>query len=233
MLRLVDVQGVPQLKIFGLGLSKTGTSSLCEALRILGYRAVHNPTDDDSMLSLLSGNLSCRAIEENDAVCDIMFSRHFRELDRLYPRSVFILTVRDREAWHASCARHWMGRSVSLSKLWNEDLVDFQVYGTAIYRRALFDDAYDQHYRAVTEYFSRTDRLLLLNICAGESWERLCSFLGLSVPGVPFPHVRPQPWGPPVHEFAIRKVSQSGHSSRDHAEQCVGWTTAPSWNSEC
>ncbi len=63
MLRLVDSQGAPRLKIFGLGLSKTGTSSLCEALRILGYRAVHNPTDDDSMLSLLAGNRRCRAIE--------------------------------------------------------------------------------------------------------------------------------------------------------------------------
>ena len=68
MLRLADSQGSTGLKIFGLGLSKTGTSSLCEALRILGYRAVHNPTDDDSMVSLLSGNLRCSAIDENDAV---------------------------------------------------------------------------------------------------------------------------------------------------------------------
>jgi Sulfotransferase domain len=108
VLRLVDLQGAPRLKIFGLGLSKTGTSSLCEALRILGYRAAHNPADDESMLALLSGSLRCRATEENDAVCDIMFSRHFRELDRLYSHSVFILTERDRESWHASCARHWM-----------------------------------------------------------------------------------------------------------------------------
>lgn len=197
MFRVANSQDPSRYKIFGLGLSKTGTSSLCEALRILGYRAVHNPTDDDSMLSLLSGNLRCRAIEENDAVCDIMFARHFRELERLYSRSVFILTERDREPWHISCARHWSGRFVSLSKLWNEELVDFQVYGTALYCRSLFDDAYVQHYGSVIEYFAGTGRLLRINICAGEGWEKLCGFLGVPVPSLAFPHVRPQQWFPP------------------------------------
>lgn len=213
MRRRVDLVNSRRLKIFGLGLSKTGTSSLCEALRILGYRAVHNPTDDESMLSLLSGSLTCRAIEENDAVCDIMFSRHFRELDRLFPHSVFILTERDREAWHASCARHWMGRSVSLGKLWNEELVDFQVYGAAIYRRPIFDAAYEQHSRGVKEYFSRSDRLLLLNICAGEGWQKLCRFLGVSIPGIPFPHVRPRPWVPPDAGADVAERHQAERSA--------------------
>lgn len=192
-------------KSFGLGLSKTGTSSLCEALRILGLRAVHNPADDESTLALLSGNLVCRAIENSDAVCDIMFSRHFRELDRLYRGSLFVLTERDRAAWHASCARHWEGRSVKLSRLWNEEIIDFQVYGTAVYRRSLFEDAYEQHYRAVTEYFSGSDKVLRMNICAGDGWEKLCRFLGFAVPATLFPHVRPSKWSPPaaLHEKCL------------------------------
>lgn len=97
---------------------------------------------------------------------------------------------------------------MSLSKLCNEELVEFQVYVTAIYRRRLFDDAYDQHFRAVTEYFGRTDRLLLLNVCAGEGSEKLCEFLGVSVPGIPFPHVRPRPWVPPVQKRASRKAAR-------------------------
>lgn len=184
-------------KLFGLGMSKTGTSSLCRALQILGYKAVHNPTDDETMLSLLSGKLRCRSIEENDAVCDIMFCRHFRELDRIYPRSLFILTERDRESWHASCARHWDRRSVSLSRLWNEELVDFQVYGTALYSRSLFNDAYDEHYRGVIKHFRGSNRLLRQNICGGEGWEKLCAFLSVPVPLVPFPHVIPPKWFPP------------------------------------
>ena len=33
-------------KIFGLGLSKTGTSSLGEALNILGINTIHYPFDE-------------------------------------------------------------------------------------------------------------------------------------------------------------------------------------------
>ena len=191
---IFDCPGAPQRKIFGLGLSKTGTSSLCQALRILGYRSIHNPTDDESMLALLSGDLRCRAIEGHDVVCDIMFSRHFRELDRIFPGSLYILTERDKESWHLACARHWADRSVSLSKIWNEELVDFQVYGTALYRRSLFDDAYEQHYAAVAQYFEGSGRLLKMNICAGDGWVKLCGFLAVPMPSILFPHVRPDRW---------------------------------------
>lgn len=207
MLNLVSVSSSRRRKIFGLGLSKTGTSSLCEALRTLGYRTAHNPTDDDSMMALLSGTLCCRALEENDAVCDIMFTRQFRELDRLYPGSLFVLTERDRNAWHESCAQHWAGRSVSLPHLWNEEIIDFQVYGTALYRRSLFDDAYEQHYKAVTEYFGDSNRLLRLNICAGAGWEALCTFLGIPAPLTKFPHVRPAKWLPPSVRPPVREPS--------------------------
>lgn len=222
MVSIADSAGAGRRKIFGVGLSKTGTSSLCQALRMLGYRAAHNPTDDESMLGLLSGNLRCRAIKENGAVCDIMFSRHFRELDRLYPGSLFILTERDREGWHASCARHWSGRAVSLSRLWNEELIDFQVYGTAVYRRSLFDDTYDQHCKAVIEHFSGSDRLLRLNICAGEGWVKLCGPLGAAVPAVSFPHVGPPKWFPPSAEPERRAdASRTARASQSSLEPSV------------
>jgi hypothetical protein len=186
-------------KIFGVGFSKTGTSSLARALSILGYRTVHNPTDDETTISLLSGNLNCTAIRDNDAICDIMFCRHFRELDRLYPDSLFILTERDKDGWHASCTRHWASRTIRSTALHNEELVDFQVYGTALYRRDLFNDAYNAHYAAVLGYFEqRPSQLLRMNICAGDGWGILCSHLSVSVPSVRFPCVRPEPWSPSV-----------------------------------
>ncbi len=182
-------------KVFGLGFSKTGTSSLAQALAVLGYRTTHNPTDDETTISLLSGNLDCAAIRDHDAICDIMFCRHFRQLDRLYPGSTFILTERDRAGWHASCARHWASRLITNTALRNEELVDFQVYGTALYRRDLFDDAYDAHYAAVVNYFEhRPNQLLRMKVCAGDGWEALCAHLGLDIPLIPFPWVRPEPW---------------------------------------
>jgi hypothetical protein len=40
----------------------------------------------------------------------------------------------------------------------------------------------------VREHFAdRPGDLLVLDITAGEGWDRLCPFLGLPEPGVPFP----------------------------------------------
>jgi hypothetical protein len=162
------------------------------------------------MLDLLSGNLLSLTIQAHNAVCDIMFARHFRELDRLYPGSVFILTERDKEGWHASCARHWSARRIQTTVLANEELVDFQVYGSALYRHDLFEDAYDAHYAAVIDYFAdRPGQLLRMNICAGDGWGRLCDHLGLAMPDVPFPLVRPDPWVPPIQMGMPAHPSQS------------------------
>jgi hypothetical protein len=41
----------------------------------------------------------------------------------------------------------------------------------------------------VVEHFRRKGReLLVMDICAGDSWAPLCKFLGRSVPDEPFPH---------------------------------------------
>jgi hypothetical protein len=201
-------------KIFGLGLSKTGTSSLARALTELGYNTVHNPTDDETTLALLSGDLHCAAIRRHDAICDIMFCRHFRELDRLYPGSIFILTERDGEGWHESCARHWASRRIVSTRLWNEELIDFQVYGTALYRPALFQDAYKAHCQAVVEYFlDRPSQLLRMNICAGDEWDPLCAHLGLKVPQIPFPHIRPTPWEAPSPRCEVEVQVRKGRRS--------------------
>jgi len=190
-----DAKPTTKFKIFALGLSKTGTSSLAEALQILGFQTVHNPTDDATVQSLLHGRVRCAVTEISDAVCDILFVRHFRELDVEFPNSRFILTVRSREAWLASCRRHWANRYALLGDLANEDLVDFNIYGTTRFSERIFNTAYDAHYCAVQEYFrGRPTDLLTLNVCAGQKWQPLCQFLGEPRPDADFPHIRPPPW---------------------------------------
>jgi len=44
-------------KIFGLGLSKTGTSSLTDALNLLGVKAVHYPHDQRTYEELRAGSI--------------------------------------------------------------------------------------------------------------------------------------------------------------------------------
>ncbi len=65
-------------KVFGIGLSKTGTKSLVKALKILGYKSVHYPR-----------NLN--VLKNYDAAADISVAHAFKELDKKYPKSKFIL----------------------------------------------------------------------------------------------------------------------------------------------
>ncbi len=53
-----------QRKVFGLGLSKTGTSSLTDALNLLGIRSTHYPHDERTYDELRSGNYRLSILEE-------------------------------------------------------------------------------------------------------------------------------------------------------------------------
>lgn len=97
-------------KVFGIGLGKTGTLSLANALKLLGYRAGHYA---EALLALQyrSGRLEPRfdAIAHWDALADIPIAATYKTLDQEFPDSKFILTVREQEAWLASSERHSLG----------------------------------------------------------------------------------------------------------------------------
>jgi hypothetical protein len=168
-----------QSKIFGIGLSKTGTTSLCEALRMLGYTAIDFPLD-------------LRGVEEHDAATDTPIADSFELLDRRYPGSKFIYTVRQRDEWVRSCKTHW-ARFIDCGCETRPEAVELfkRLYGTIDFDANLFVEVYDRHEMRVLSYFSRRpDDLLVIDICSGESgWESLCAFLGKEVPHSPFPHM--------------------------------------------
>jgi hypothetical protein len=61
------------------------------------------------------------------------------------------------------------------------------LFGDGMFDRATYAAAYERYVADVRHYFcDRADDLLVLDICAGEGWEKLCPFLGMPVPDVPF-----------------------------------------------
>lgn len=160
-------------KIFGIGLAKTGTTSLNDAFAILGIASIGCPT-------------SIASIRRFDAATDGIVADQFEELDRVFPNSKFIYTVRDRDSWLRSYTRY-RGRKLPASRA-HQDKVE-RLYGTTGTDRQVLLDSYERHDRHVREYFrDRPDDLLVMNICGGEAdWESLCAFLGKPVPDVPFP----------------------------------------------
>jgi hypothetical protein len=166
------------MKIFGVGLSRTGTTSLTKALRMLGYRTVHFPTSDEQ-------------IARHDAATDASVAYRFEELDRAYPGSKFILTVRDEEAWLRSYEQ-FRDQQTRIGRNWPmmrvARAVRLAVYGTEEFDRERWREGYRRHNQRVREYFAdRPGDLLVMDITRGEGWEKLCPFLGKPAPGAPFP----------------------------------------------
>ena len=63
-------------KVFGIGLSRTGTTSLTLALKALGYQAAHFPSDDDTRREVTAhvlaggGPIELTILKELDALTD-------------------------------------------------------------------------------------------------------------------------------------------------------------------
>jgi len=89
------------MRVFGIGLSRTGTSSLARALGMLGLRTMHFPS-----LRFFAGQfwgLKRRELDGYDAFTDIPVIPVYKQLDRRFPGSKFVLTVRDMDPWLDSC----------------------------------------------------------------------------------------------------------------------------------
>ena len=173
-------------KIFGIGLSKTGTSSLAQALQMLGFRTLDNMGANGYVAGDLS-SIDLDKIEAHDALTDTPIPSFYRELDRRYPGSKFILTVRDREGWLKSCMKQFSPRFAESQSEPNKRLF-LDLYGTNAFDAEKFASGYDRFVAGVLAYFDdRPQDLLVLDVAGGEGWERLCPFVGRPVPDLPFP----------------------------------------------
>ena len=171
-------------KIIGVGFQKTGTSSLAEALRQLGYRV--SDGKPGLLIPILKGDMRrvLRVASRYDAMDDNPWPFIYKDLDEHLPGSKFILTFRDEESWFKSVSRHIHTLSSPIHE-W------IYGYGKGIPSQDKENAVrvYNRHNRDVRRYFaSRPDDLLVLDFTRGDGWEELCAFLGEPVPAREFPH---------------------------------------------
>ncbi|MEV5880817.1 sulfotransferase family protein [Streptomyces sp. NPDC052101] len=189
----LPVSGRP--KVFGLGLSRTGTLSLTAALRTLGFDIAHYPADQGTYHALLKGTARFPLLAERDGITDITVVPYYEELDLAWPGAKFILTVREEADWLRSCERHWQ-RPIETKADQGEVYLDLQrflraaVYGCHAFQPQRFARVYRRHIEQVKRYFAgREGDLLVLDICGGQGYELLARFLGVPVPDEPFPEL--------------------------------------------
>jgi hypothetical protein len=170
--------------VFGVGLSKTGTHSLTGALELLGIPTVHYPSP-----ALMNEGRYEAAFEGCRGATDISVSAYFRQLDRAYPGSRFILTLRDVDAWLNSVEDHRRRRAHEDVTTCPKAVIREIVYGIRGFDRGVFRAAYHEWNDTVRRHFAaRPDDLLQIDLTSGEGWETLCPFLGVEIPAQPIPH---------------------------------------------
>jgi|AntRauTorckE5430_2_1112549.scaffolds.fasta_scaffold00173_1 hypothetical protein len=178
-------------KIFCVGLNKTGTSSLHVAFEMLGLKSVH--WKDDNGLNIktkigenfLNGINILDGIERYDAFSDWdMGTSHqvFKEFDKQYPNSKFILNTRDIGGWLDSREKHVKRNQQKKSENPDADITWLTV------DREAWKLQYERHHEEVYNHFKeRKSELLTFDVTKGDGWEILCPFLDLPIPQSPFP----------------------------------------------
>jgi tetratricopeptide (TPR) repeat protein len=181
-------------KVFGIGLSRTGTTSLAAALRILGLSTAHwgNP-------------LTMEVIGEDDfhlfdAFLDTPVCVNFERNYYTFPNSRFIYTIRNsvdwERSWTAYTRRRWLLSDYREMAKAMEKPDQFQ-YGrcfTDIHRCLYFNhgsyqDAFRAYDRRVRRFFADkpAERFIEFDLFGEDGWEKLCTFLERDVPAVTFP----------------------------------------------
>lgn len=176
-------------KIFGLGLSRTGTTSLHAALVLLGKASCHYPAG--AARQWLAGNFEPDPLRAVEACLDLPTPVYFRELDRAYPGSRFILTVRDERDWLASVEAFLGSTAPSGPQTILRDMIRVAAYGMARFHAERFLEVFRRHRGEVEAYFAgRPESLLVMDLTRGDGWESLCQFLGIAEwPDRPFPRL--------------------------------------------
>ncbi len=178
------------MQILGAGLSKTGTTSLHRALGILGLRSLHYDTHRlNDVVMGLNPSPDFRRYDDVDAVLDIPAACFFTELLAAYPTAKCILTTRDEDRWWNSIRLHFNEKSPVTSPAqepFKWALRNF-VYGSAEATEFLFRKRFREHNDRVLQSVP-PERLLVMNVPAGDDWQALCNFLEMPLPDLPFPH---------------------------------------------
>jgi hypothetical protein len=153
-------------KVFGIGLTRTGTTSLKQALSQLGYDCLHF-NKDSKIIEWLE-------LYAADAAVDTPVSTRFRALYYAFEDARFMYTTRDTEDWVRSVSvQHFFGISEprALREHWNgedywegnravktewkqQNAIQDRTIQERLYRRYdSWREAYEQYDRRVKKFF--------------------------------------------------------------------------------
>jgi len=170
-------------KLFNIGLNKSGTTSLSEALNLLGIRTIHYKFQNQRVSDVINTNIDnnnkpLTGLEYYTGFSDFRGKSFYKLLDKEYPNSKFIITTRPLKEWIKSRVAHVKRNLVNKSYKYEFTKIDEKKW---IKERDLF-------FQEVNAYFKNSpNKLLIIDITSGDGWDKLCPFLNMPVPNIDFP----------------------------------------------
>ena len=196
-------------KIFCIGCNKTGTTSLQKSFSDLSFNVGNQYQAELLINEYMRGNFDAiiKYCESAQVFQDFPFSmpNTFKHLDKAYPNSKFILSIRDNpEQWYNSLIKFHSKLFGNGKVPTKEDLMNVKyVFKGWMWKfNRLFDglpenDPYNKeilmnHYQKYNEevikYFKdRPNDLLIINLSDKNAYKKFCSFLDISSPFNDFP----------------------------------------------
>lgn len=186
-------------RVIGIGLPKTGTTSMAAALTELGhFHADHH-------CPLTHQHLAIEDVMFYDSITDAFAAHAFETLYALFPNAKFVLTERPEASWRDSYANHNLTfhgipaldhseHGFAAAATTTRHGVDQKLmYFLTSLNAASLETAYAEHHARVLGFFrdKPAERFLRFDVFAGDGWEKLCGFLGVPAPATDFPHRNP------------------------------------------
>ena len=198
--------------VFQLGMICAGSTSLCQALNILGIPSLHwegpGPNYRQFETDLIPENIkSGRRLfypydEQFTGFLDFNGLLYYRTLYEMYPKSKFIFTWREFDPWLESIMRltrnRWrikepvyIGSGLDRVSMVNTDIgQDIPEKELSLVKKDKQD--YWKDNQEILKFFKNNPRFLEMRICDGntDGWEKLCNFLEMDIPDVDFPKLK-------------------------------------------
>lgn len=197
-------------KYFCIGNNKTGTTSIEKAFKNLGFIVGNQRKAELLMDDYFDNNFTAiiKYCKSAEAFQDVPFSypNTFKHIDKAYPNSKFILTIRDSsEQWyhsltsfHSKLFNH--GQLPTWEVLKNTNYVykgwaynNFKkLYGFTEnddpYDKKTLINSYENHNLEVVNYFKdRPKDLLIINLSEKDAYLKFCNFIGVETKENSFP----------------------------------------------
>lgn len=179
------------MKIINLGAHKTGTKSLREAMRSMGYKIAPQNRwyqRENFKLQVKGGILTgiFQILQEDyDFYCDspFNFNQIYKNIDS--ENTKFILTIRDPKKWFDSFVQ-WAKKMPYVNSPEGDSAFSYGGY-IVEENRCVIMCRYNLRNHAIKDYFG--DKLCVIDVDDKDKMNTLCEFLDIKRPDFEWPHL--------------------------------------------